>query len=141
MHAPWLNETELNRIVQTSILRALPPFVPVYLFPAMNTHMYTHPLTAIQLKFVTDVLGYIFVGPISKLLACGDQGSSLFFLSFISARVLADINVMLQQDSERCWNGARLWRWLRIDINSNCALRLDPFPPFSPFPSASCSLL
>ncbi|POY76063.1 hypothetical protein BMF94_0786 [Rhodotorula taiwanensis] len=60
--------------IVTSFMRALPTFVPVYLFPAMNTHMYSHPLTAKQLKVVQDELGYHVRGPIGKTLACGDVG-------------------------------------------------------------------
>ncbi|KAI5450064.1 hypothetical protein NCC49_003825 [Naganishia albida] len=61
--------------VVTSVLRALDPITPTYLFPAMNTFMYTHPLTAKQLKIVIDELGYKVVGPQgSKGLACGDIG-------------------------------------------------------------------
>lgn len=60
--------------LQTSLLRALPTFVPVLLFPAMNTHMYSHPLTSKQLKSVTEELGYEVHGPIAKTLACGDTG-------------------------------------------------------------------
>ncbi len=60
---------------QTSILRALPPSTPTYLFPAMNTAMYAHPLTAPQLRTATDLLGYTVVGPQrGKSLACGDVG-------------------------------------------------------------------
>ncbi|GAA5929003.1 hypothetical protein JCM3775_006709 [Rhodotorula graminis] len=59
---------------QTSFLRALPTFVPVHLFPAMNTHMFAHPLTAKQLAVVRDELGYNVHGPIGKKLACGDIG-------------------------------------------------------------------
>lgn len=59
---------------QTSLLRALPTFVPVLLFPAMNTHMYSHPLTSKQLRSVTEELGYQVHGPIAKTLACGDMG-------------------------------------------------------------------
>lgn len=40
----------------------------------MNTFMYQNPLTAKQLRVVTDELGYEVVGPISKGLACGDLG-------------------------------------------------------------------
>ncbi|GAA5924693.1 uncharacterized protein JCM15063_005709 [Sporobolomyces koalae] len=58
----------------TSLLRALPQHVPVKLFPAMNTHMYSHPLTSKQLAFVRDELGYRVEGPIPKRLACGDVG-------------------------------------------------------------------
>ncbi|ORY90698.1 flavo protein [Leucosporidium creatinivorum] len=60
--------------ILTSLVRALPTFVPVLLFPAMNTHMYSHPLTAKQLKSVTEELGYEVHGPIAKTLACGDIG-------------------------------------------------------------------
>ncbi|GAA5979717.1 hypothetical protein JCM10908_003018 [Rhodotorula pacifica] len=60
--------------IVTSFLRATPTFVPVYLFPAMNTHMYSHPLTAKQLKMVREELGYEVHGPIGKTLACGDVG-------------------------------------------------------------------
>ncbi|KAJ9126573.1 hypothetical protein QFC24_001601 [Naganishia onofrii] len=59
--------------VVTSVLRALNPVTPTYLFPAMNTFMYTHPITAKQLKVVTEELGYKVIGPQgSKGLACGD---------------------------------------------------------------------
>ena len=40
----------------------------------MNTHMYSHPLTAKQLKMVREELGYEVHGPIGKTLACGDVG-------------------------------------------------------------------
>lgn len=59
---------------QTSFLRALSPAIPTYIFPAMNTHMYEHPLTAEHLRIVKDVLKYRVEGPISKGLACGDSG-------------------------------------------------------------------
>jgi hypothetical protein len=60
--------------VQTSLLRALAPTTPTYLFPAMNTLMYEHPLTAEHLRVVRDVIRYNVVGPIGKKLACGDIG-------------------------------------------------------------------
>lgn len=41
----------------------------------MNTHMYTHPLTAKQLRIVTEEIGYEVDGPQpGKALACGDVG-------------------------------------------------------------------
>lgn len=41
----------------------------------MNTLMYTHPLTSLQLDVVTRTIGYKVVGPqAGKKLACGDQG-------------------------------------------------------------------
>jgi len=58
----------------TSVLRALSPDTPTYVFPAMNTLMYEHPLTAEHLRVVRDVLRYTIVGPIGKALACGDIG-------------------------------------------------------------------
>ncbi|KIL55969.1 hypothetical protein M378DRAFT_17486 [Amanita muscaria Koide BX008] len=59
---------------QTSLLRALAPTTPTYIFPAMNTLMYEHPLTAEHLRIVRDVVRYQVVGPIGKNLACGDVG-------------------------------------------------------------------
>lgn len=58
----------------TSLLRALAPTTPTYVFPAMNTLMYEHPLTAVHLKTIREVIGYEVVGPIGKVLACGDVG-------------------------------------------------------------------
>lgn len=58
----------------TSLLRALSPMTPTYIFPAMNTFMYEHPLTAEHLRVVRDVVRYNVVGPIGKNLACGDAG-------------------------------------------------------------------
>ncbi|KAI4528020.1 flavoprotein [Schizophyllum commune] len=58
----------------TSLLRALSPTTPTYIFPAMNTLMYEHPLTAEHLRIVREVVEYEVVGPIGKTLACGDVG-------------------------------------------------------------------
>ncbi|KAG6860292.1 hypothetical protein C0995_013028 [Termitomyces sp. Mi166 len=58
----------------TSLMRALSPTTPTYIFPAMNTLMYEHPLTAEHLRIVRDVVRYHVVGPIGKTLACGDIG-------------------------------------------------------------------
>ncbi|KAG8818630.1 hypothetical protein FRC17_010766 [Serendipita sp. 399] len=82
----------------TSLLRALPPIqdvlqsgvttealekgaaedirggMQVWVFPAMNTMMYEHPLTARHLSVVKEVLKYRVEGPIAKGLACGDVG-------------------------------------------------------------------
>ncbi|KAG1737926.1 flavoprotein [Suillus occidentalis] len=58
----------------TSLLRALAPTTPTYIFPAMNTLMYEHPLTAEHVRIVRDVVHYQVVGPIGKNLACGDVG-------------------------------------------------------------------
>ncbi|KAF8487063.1 flavoprotein [Russula ochroleuca] len=58
----------------TSLLRALAPTTPTYVYPAMNTLMYEHPLTAQHLRTIREVIGYHVVGPVSKGLACGDVG-------------------------------------------------------------------
>lgn len=71
----------------TSLLRALPPILPtsteaqvepppsqssrgvqVWIFPAMNTYMYEHPLTAKHLELLKDLLNYRVVGPIGQSL-------------------------------------------------------------------------
>jgi phosphopantothenoylcysteine decarboxylase len=52
----------------------LAPTTPTYVFPAMNTLMYEHPLTALHVRTIREVIGYNVVGPISKNLACGDLG-------------------------------------------------------------------
>ncbi|KAJ7600940.1 flavoprotein [Mycena floridula] len=58
----------------TSLLRALAPSTPTFIFPAMNTFMFEHPLTAEHLRIVREIVGYTVVGPIGKNLACGDVG-------------------------------------------------------------------
>ncbi|KAF8627370.1 hypothetical protein AX17_006185 [Amanita inopinata Kibby_2008] len=58
----------------TSLLRALTPTTPTFIFPAMNTLMYEHPLTAEHFSVVRDTIRYQVVGPIGKNLACGDVG-------------------------------------------------------------------
>ncbi|GBE83062.1 flavo protein [Sparassis crispa] len=58
----------------TSLLRALAPTTSTYVFPAMNTLMYEHPLTSEHIRVVREVIGYNVVGPIGKTLACGDIG-------------------------------------------------------------------
>lgn len=55
-------------------MRALSPTTPTYIFPAMNTLMYEHPLTVEHLRIVKEVIKYNVVGPIGKPLACGDIG-------------------------------------------------------------------
>lgn len=58
----------------TSIIRALDDKTPVHVFPSMNSFMYSNPLTERQLDILKNVLHFNIHGPISKLLACGDQG-------------------------------------------------------------------
>lgn len=76
-----------SNLFQTSLLRALAPTTPTYIFPAMNTLMYEHPLTAEHLRVVSEVVKYNVEGPIGKALACGDVGTlmtkSLFWIALI----------------------------------------------------------
>ena len=50
------------------------PTTPTFVYPAMNTLMYEHPLTAQHVRTIREVIGYNVVGPVSKGLACGDVG-------------------------------------------------------------------
>lgn len=55
-------------------MRAWDVSKPLLVAPAMNTHMWTHPLTA---KHIAEVkaLGVHVVDPVTKTLACGDTGT------------------------------------------------------------------
>ena len=55
-------------------MRALAPTTPTYVYPAMNTLLYEHSLTAQHIRTIRDVIGYEVVGPVSKNLASGDVG-------------------------------------------------------------------
>lgn len=57
----------------TSFMRALSSNTPTVLFPAMNTLMWDHPLTAKHVQGARE-LGYEVMGPVEKKLACGDTG-------------------------------------------------------------------
>ncbi len=46
---------------------------PLIHCPAMNTFMWEHPITGVQLAAL-DKWGYTQVPPVEKLLACGDRG-------------------------------------------------------------------
>ncbi|SPO25183.1 uncharacterized protein UTRI_02708_B [Ustilago trichophora] len=58
----------------TSFMRALGSDQKVWICPAMNSAMWMHPLTAKHLGMVKETLGYEVMGPIEKILACGDNG-------------------------------------------------------------------
>lgn len=60
-------------LLQTCVIRAWDTGKPLLYCPAMNTFMWEHPLTASQTHTLTR-FGYIQVPPVSKTLACGDQG-------------------------------------------------------------------
>lgn len=47
---------------------------PVIICPAMNTCMYKHPLTRVQLDMLTSKFGFKLVDSIEKTLICGDSG-------------------------------------------------------------------
>ena len=57
----------------TSVIRAWQVSKPIYLAPAMNTHMWTHPITQEHLDKISS-FGYLVIPPISKKLACADVG-------------------------------------------------------------------
>jgi phosphopantothenoylcysteine decarboxylase len=57
----------------TSVCRAWSFDKPICIAPAMNTMMWEHPITAESLTRLTK-WGYQIIEPISKTLACGDEG-------------------------------------------------------------------
>lgn len=57
----------------TCVLRAWDVAKPLLFAPAMNVHMWEHPLTNRSLDVLRE-LNYVQIGPISKKLACGDIG-------------------------------------------------------------------
>lgn len=59
----------------TSVFRAWNTMTPVVVAPAMNTHMYTNPMTKKHLAMLKDSFPYVHVlKPIEKVLVCGDIG-------------------------------------------------------------------
>ncbi|KAK9378270.1 flavoprotein [Kockiozyma suomiensis] len=59
----------------TSIVRAWNPAVPILLAPAMNTYMYTNPVTKRHFRIIAEEMEWIEVlKPVEKVLACGDIG-------------------------------------------------------------------
>ena len=62
---------------QTCVARAWDFNKPLLLAPAMNTHMWFHPLTAQQLATVQSFgpSTVQLISPVSKILACGDLGA------------------------------------------------------------------
>lgn len=47
---------------------------PVMVCPAMNTCMYSHPITKRQLDVVREEFGFTVIEPVEKTLMCGDRG-------------------------------------------------------------------
>ncbi|ODV63787.1 flavoprotein [Ascoidea rubescens DSM 1968] len=59
----------------TTVIRSWNPKKPMVIAPAMNTFMYLHPITKLQLDFISNNLDWIEVlYPIQKTLICGDVG-------------------------------------------------------------------
>ncbi|EFR44297.1 phosphopantothenoylcysteine decarboxylase [Streptococcus pseudoporcinus] len=59
--------------IVTSVALALPQTTPKIIAPAMNTKMYTNPITQENIKRL-ERTGYQQILPQSSLLACGDTG-------------------------------------------------------------------
>ncbi|XP_013792078.1 phosphopantothenoylcysteine decarboxylase-like [Limulus polyphemus] len=57
----------------TCVVRAWDMKKPLVFCPAMNTHMWDHPITVTQIEKLKE-LGYIEVPCVAKKLACGDSG-------------------------------------------------------------------
>ena len=53
---------------------ATPVSTPILLCPAMNTHMWFHPMTQRNVQFITDTNRFSWEMPVEKRLACGDVG-------------------------------------------------------------------
>ena len=58
----------------TTVLMAVPAGTPVLLAPAMNTAMWSHPVTQRNLGWLEALGRYTLISPVSKRLACGDVG-------------------------------------------------------------------
>lgn len=63
-----------NNLV-TSVIRSWNPAVPMLIAPAMNTHMYTNPMTRRHLTIIKEEFPWVLtLKPIEKVLVCGDIG-------------------------------------------------------------------
>ena len=58
----------------STTLCATPKQTPVLLCPAMNTHMWMHPLTQRNVEILTATNRFDWQMPVEKRLACGDVG-------------------------------------------------------------------
>lgn len=75
----------------TCIVRAWDMSKPLIYCPAMNVHMYNHPITKEQLNRLQS-LGYQRVNSIEKVLACGDFGiGAMATLESIVSKVIDNI--------------------------------------------------
>ena len=82
-------------------MRAWNPHIPILLAPAMNTQMYTHPITAHHLSLIKTHLPYIeVVNPIEKILACGDVGmGGMAEWGDVVGRVVRRLNLRIRPES------------------------------------------
>lgn len=69
----------------TCVARAWDFKKPIVIAPAMNTLMWEHPITEVQLNLLKS-WGYTLVPPQDKVLACGDKGMG----------AMADISVIVE---------------------------------------------
>ncbi|XP_033634102.1 phosphopantothenoylcysteine decarboxylase-like, partial [Asterias rubens] len=77
----------------TCIVRAWDSAKPLLICPAMNTHMWDHPITAGQIDTLR-AFGYQEVPCIEKTLACGDTGKgAMAEVSTIVQEVLKALNL------------------------------------------------
>ncbi len=58
----------------STLLMAVPAATPVLLAPAMNTHMWLNPVVQRNMRWLDELGRFRVVGPVSKRLACGDEG-------------------------------------------------------------------
>jgi len=58
----------------TTIIMATPADTPVVIAPAMNTHMWLNPVVQRNVGWLGDLGRFHIVAPVSKRLACGDEG-------------------------------------------------------------------
>src|SRR5579862_6218525 len=72
------------------------------LAPAMNTQMYTHPITAHHLQLIKTHLPYIeMVNPIEKILACGDVGmGGMAEWGDVVGRVVRKLHLRIKPESD-----------------------------------------
>jgi phosphopantothenoylcysteine synthetase/decarboxylase len=58
----------------STVLMAVPAATPVLVAPAMNTHMWLNPVVQRNMGWLAELGRFHRVGPVSKRLACGDEG-------------------------------------------------------------------
>ena len=69
---------------------------PVVVCPAMNTCMYKHPLTRIQLDILTNQFGFKLVDSIEKKLICGDSGIGAMANIDTIVQFISNLNIFNQ---------------------------------------------